>query len=61
MKKQDSLDDNNYMRFYELIQMRTGIRVGENRREVLSQAIKENLESFFYIPTGRPDRQRDME
>jgi chemotaxis protein methyltransferase CheR len=39
------LDDKNYLRFYELIQMRTGIRVGENRREILAQALKENLES----------------
>jgi len=45
MKKQDPLDDKNYLRFYELIQMRTGIRVGENRREILTQALKEGLES----------------
>ena len=45
MKKQDPLDDKNYQRFYELIQMRTGIRVGENRREILAQALKESLES----------------
>jgi chemotaxis protein methyltransferase CheR len=44
MKKQDSLDDKNYLRFYELIQMRTGIRVGENRREILAQVLKESLE-----------------
>ena len=44
MKKQKPLDDNNYLRFYELIQMRTGIRVGENRREILAQALKESLE-----------------
>ncbi|HMK76614.1 MAG TPA: CheR family methyltransferase [Thermodesulfobacteriota bacterium] len=45
MKKQDPLDDKNYLRFYELIQMRTGIRVGENRREILAHALKESLES----------------
>jgi len=46
MRKQEFFDDKNYLRFYELIQMRTGLRVGENRRENLSQAIKENLESL---------------
>jgi chemotaxis protein methyltransferase CheR len=45
MKKKDLLDDKNYLRFYELIQMRTGIRVGENRREILAQALMESLES----------------
>ena len=45
MKKQEPLDEKNYLRFYELIQMRTGIRVGENRREILTQALKEGLES----------------
>jgi chemotaxis protein methyltransferase CheR len=48
MKKQDLLDDKNYLRFYELIQTRTGIRVGENRREILAQALKEILETLNY-------------
>ena len=33
MKKKYSFDDKDYLRFYELIQTRTGIRVGESRRE----------------------------
>jgi len=45
MKKQKPLDDKNYLRFYEMIQTRTGIRVGENRREILAQALDEILES----------------
>jgi len=48
MKKQDLLDDKNYLRFYELIQTRTGIRVGENRREILAQALREILETLNY-------------
>ncbi len=62
MKKQKSLDDENYLRFYELIQTRTGIRVGENRREALADALKEILESvkctdldqFFSSLQGAP-------
>lgn len=42
--KQDPLDEKNYLRFCELIQMRTGIRVGENRREILAQVLKQSLE-----------------
>ena len=45
MKKREPLDDKNYLRFYELIQTRTGIRVGENRREILAQALDEMLDS----------------
>jgi chemotaxis protein methyltransferase CheR len=45
MKKREPLDDKNYLRFYELIQTRTGVRVGENRREILAQVLNEILES----------------
>jgi chemotaxis protein methyltransferase CheR len=45
MKKHEFLNDKNYLRYYELIQTRTGIRVGENRREILAQALNEVLES----------------
>jgi chemotaxis protein methyltransferase CheR len=41
-----SFDDKNYLRFCELIQMRTGIRVGETRREVLARALKESAENL---------------
>ena len=44
MMKKYPLDDKNYLRFCELIQTRTGIRVGENRREVLARALKESAE-----------------
>jgi len=40
------LDDKNYLQFYELIQMRTGIRIGDNRREVLARTIKESCKSL---------------
>jgi chemotaxis protein methyltransferase CheR len=66
MKKQELLDDKNYLRFYELIQMRTGIRVGENRREILAQALMESLESvksrslnqlFLYLHSAQTDSE----
>jgi len=45
MTKKYHLDDTNYLRFCELIQARTGIRVGESRRRVLAHALKESAES----------------
>ena len=45
MMKKSPLDDKNYLRFCELIQTRTGIRVGESRREILARALKESAES----------------
>jgi chemotaxis protein methyltransferase CheR len=45
MMKKYPLDDKNYLRFCELIQARTGIRVGESRRKVLDHALKESAES----------------
>jgi chemotaxis protein methyltransferase CheR len=66
MKKKDLLDDKNYLWFYELIQMRTGIRVGENRREILAQALMESLESikntslnqlFLYLQGAQTDSE----
>jgi chemotaxis protein methyltransferase CheR len=66
MNKLEFLDDEDYLRFYDLIQMRTGLRVGENRREILSQALKENLESvkcpsldqfFTYLKGARTDSE----
>ena len=45
MKKEYPFDDATYRRFCELIQARTGIRIGESRRRVLSQALKESAES----------------
>ncbi len=44
--KKHSLDDKNYLRFCELIQTRTGIRVGENRRDILAHALKESAKSL---------------
>jgi chemotaxis protein methyltransferase CheR len=48
MTKKYHLDDTNYLRFCELIQARTGIRVGESRRRVLAHALKESAESADY-------------
>ena len=45
MTKKYHLDDANYLRFCELIQARTGIRVVESRRRVLAHALKEGAES----------------
>jgi len=45
MMEKNPFDDTNYLRFCELIQARTGIRVGENRRRVLAHALKESAES----------------
>jgi chemotaxis protein methyltransferase CheR len=45
MMKKHLLDDKNYLRFCELIQARTGIRVGESRRRVLAHTLKESAES----------------
>jgi chemotaxis protein methyltransferase CheR len=64
--KKYSLDDKNYLRFCELIQARTGIRVGENRRDVLAHALKEGAKSmefadldqfFFYLQDARTDTE----
>jgi chemotaxis protein methyltransferase CheR len=48
MNKQELLEDKNYLRFYQLIQTRTGIRVGESRREILAQALRESREALNY-------------
>jgi chemotaxis protein methyltransferase CheR len=44
--KQFHLDDKKYQLFCELIQVRTGIQVGEGRREVLTHALEEITESI---------------
>ena len=44
MKKKYSFNDKDYLRAYELIQARTGIRVGESRRTTLAQALMESAE-----------------
>jgi chemotaxis protein methyltransferase CheR len=43
--KKYPLNDRNHVRFSDLIQTRTGIRVGENRRDVLARALRESAES----------------
>ncbi|OGP62512.1 MAG: hypothetical protein A2170_10820 [Deltaproteobacteria bacterium RBG_13_53_10] len=45
MTKKRLLADENHLRFSELIQTRTGIRVGESRQEVLARALKESAKS----------------
>jgi hypothetical protein len=46
MMKKVVLDEEKYLRFYELIQIRTGIRIGDNRREVLTHALRASGESM---------------
>jgi chemotaxis protein methyltransferase CheR len=46
MMEKHLLDDKDYLRFCELIQARTGIRVGESRREILARGLKESAESL---------------
>jgi chemotaxis protein methyltransferase CheR len=53
MMNQYHLDDKKYQLFCELIQERTGIQVGEGRREVLSHALKEIAEAGQYADLDR--------
>ena len=46
MMKKHPFDDESYLRFCKLIRARTGILVGENRREVLASALRECAESM---------------
>jgi len=64
--KKYHFDDNDYLRFCELIQTRTGIRVADSRREVLARALKEIAESmacedlnqfFSYLLDARTDSE----
>ena len=66
MTKHHHLDKKNYQRFCELIQVRTGIQVGESRRDVLTHALKECTESmkcddldqfFSYLQDARTDSE----
>jgi chemotaxis protein methyltransferase CheR len=66
MTKKYSFGKKNYLWFCELIQKRTGIRVGDNRRDVLTHALKECAESmecadldqfFSYLQDARTDSE----
>jgi len=46
MIKKHLLHNKNYLHFCELIQTRTGIRVGDNRRETLTRALEESSGSL---------------